>query len=313
MTTPTRLHLHRLDTVRRQHGLITTEQLRDAGLTNMAIRCAVDAGRLHRIHRGVYAVGIPDLSREGRWHAAVLACGDTALLSHSAAGLLWRVLEQWSLWPHVCVPTQAGRRPQRGLTLHRTATLTPEDVAEHEGIPVTSLPRTLIDLAGMVNKRSLKAAVRRAERLHGIDLAELHARVEGPRGDHRRARLRRVLGFYVAGDVGEHLEAPFLELCARYGLPLPETQVQIGPYWVDFVWEDVRLIVETDDATSHDTVIARADDAVRDRYLAARGYEVARVRQPEILRTPAALARELRTARSRRAIELAHHPRGRVA
>jgi Protein of unknown function (DUF559) len=279
----------------------------------MAIRCAVDAGRLHRTHRGVYAVGVPDLSREGRWHAAVLACGDSALLSHTAAGLLWRVLERWDAWPHVSVPTQAGCRPRRGLTLHRAATLQPADGAVHEGIPVTALPRTLIDLAGMVSKRSLKAAVRRAERLHRIDLAELHAHAEGPRNDFRRARLRRVLGFYVAGDVGEHVEAPFLELCVRYGLPLPETQVRIGPYRVDFVWEDVRLIVETDDADSHDTVIGRADDAIRDRDLAARGYEVARVRQVEILRGAPALARELRAARDRRATQLGRHPGSPVA
>jgi hypothetical protein len=175
--------------------------------------------------------------------------------------------------------------------VHRPATLRPDDAAFRAGIPVTSLIRTLMDAARTDEQRAVKAKIRQAERLYRIDLAELAA---------RSPRARRALELYVPGDVHPGLEAPFLELCRRYGVPLPQCQVPIGPYRVDFLWPAERLIVETDGAQTHATAIARADDAIRDRYLTDRGFEVRRYGPAEITRRHGATAQELLAALVRR-------------
>jgi very-short-patch-repair endonuclease/predicted transcriptional regulator of viral defense system len=298
---PNALHLARLSLVRRQHGLITTAQLNDIGLTGSAVRHHVRIGALYRVHRGVYAVGRPDLGREGRWLAAVLAAGAGAALSHMPAALLWQLLDTGDARPHVTVPSQHGRRLADGLRVHRAATLAASDVTVRLGIPVTSIARTLIDIAGRCDAARLQVAVRQAERLHRLDLAELRLAVEAPRTDHRRARLRRVLDRYVPGAAESALEERFLDLCAREELPPPETQVALGPYRVDFLWRTERFVVETDGAQTHATVVGRAQDVARDRRLAALGFEVARYTWAEVVRTPGDVAREVRAALERRA------------
>ena len=189
------------------------------------------------------------------------------------------------------MPSRGGRRPSAGSRVHRPTTLRPDDAAVREGIPVTSLIRTLTDAARTDEQRALKAKIRQAERLYRVDLAELAG---------RSPRARRALELYIPGDAHPGLEAPFLELCARYGVPLPRCQVPIGPYRVDFLWPAERLIVETDGAGTHATAIARADDAIRDRYLTDRGFEVRRYGHAEVTRRAAATAREILAALVRR-------------
>ena len=238
--------------------------------------------------------------------AAVLACGPGAALSHLSAGELWRIWEGVRpRWPQVSLPTRSGRRAPEGIHLHRSGTLQANGITERNAIPVTTLERTLIDLASILDAKQLKSVLRQVERIHKLDLNRLRASLDAlPRSDHRRARLTRILDAYVPGTAGTEgdPEAAFLELCAKHGLPLPETQVPIGRYRVDFLWRDLGLVVEIDDRASHDGYIAFHDDRVRDRVIKAAGLDVLRFTSNEVMRGPAKVARELRTARSLRAV-----------
>jgi very-short-patch-repair endonuclease len=278
----------------RQHGVVTRAQLLDAGMSVWAIRHRVRTGRLHRLHPGVFAVGRPRVTQEGVWLAAVLACGRGAALSHLSAGALWGIRDRPHRRPQVSVPTGAGRAGPRGIDLRRAATLRPEHVTTRERVPVTTLTRTLVDLAAVLDHRQVKSAVRQAERLHKLDLARLRIHLDGSRRSTGHARLRRLLDAYVPAAATENdLEAAFLELCERRALPMPETQVPIGPYRADFLWRDLRLIVETDGRDSHDGYIAFRDDRVRDRAMKAAGFEVLRFARAEVVGEPGKVAREL--------------------
>jgi very-short-patch-repair endonuclease len=199
------------------------------------------------------------------------------------------------------VPTHVGRKKPRGVDLHRVATLQPNDVTERSAIPVTTLPRTLADLAGVLDDKQLKSAVRQSERIHRLDLAELRVSLDAfPRTSARHARLRRLLDAYVPAATDSELEAAFLELCADHGLPMPETQVPIGRYRVDFLWRDLNLVVETDGRDAHDGFIAFRDDRVRDRALKAAGLEVLRFTGAEVSRERRTVAHEVAAAIERR-------------
>ena len=286
--------------------MVTLAQLVDTGLSREAIRHRVRTGRLWRVHPGVFAVGRPELTREGVWLASVLACGEAAVLSHLSAAILWGIWEGVRpRWPQVSVPSDNGRRGPRSIEVHRAASLQRNDITERNAIPVTTLARTLIDLAGSLDAKRLKSAIRQSERLHKLDLNRLRASLDAlPRSDHRRARLTRILDAYVPGTAGTEgdSEAAFLELCAKHGLPLPETQVPIGRYRADFLWRDLGLVVEIDDRASHDGYIAFHDDRVRDRAMKAAGLDVLRFTSNEVRRERAKLVRELRTARAARAV-----------
>jgi very-short-patch-repair endonuclease/predicted transcriptional regulator of viral defense system len=283
--------------VRRQHGVVTGAQLRAAGLTHSAIKHRVRTGRLWRVHRDVFAVGRAELTREGRLLAAVHACGDGAALSHLSAAALWAIREPPPRCPQVSVPMRGGRRGPRGIELHCAATLQPNDVTERSAIPVTTLHRTLIDLAAILDDRQLKSALRQSERVHKLDLAKLRVSVDDrPSTSPAPARLRHLLDDYIPARTESELEAAFLELCARHGLRIPETQVAIGPYRADFLWRDRGLVVETDGRDTHDGFVAFRDDRARDRAMKAAGFEVLRFTGSEVLREPRKVARELSAA-----------------
>jgi very-short-patch-repair endonuclease len=287
---------------RRQHGLVTRAQLKAAGFTRSAVDHRLRTGRLWRAYPGVFAVGRAELTREAGWLAAVLACGGDAALSHLSAAALWEIRERRPpKRPQVSVPTQVGRRAPRGIELHRVATLRPNDVTERNAIPVTTLPRTLADLAAVLDDKQLKSAVRQSERIHRLDLAQLRVSLDDfPRTSAHHARLRRLLDAYVPATTDSELEAAFLELCVDHGLPMPATQVPIGRYRVDFLWPGLGLVVETDGRAAHDGFIAFREDRVRDRALEAAGFEVLRFAGAEVLREPKSVARELSAAIERR-------------
>lgn len=246
-------------------------------------------------------MGRADLTREGRWLAAVVACGGGAVLSHVSAAALWAIREVTPpRCPHVSVPRHDGRSGPKGIELHFAATLQPGDVTERNAIPVTTLPRTLADLAAILNDKQLKSAVRQSERIHRLDLAQLRDSLGDVPPRRGYARLRRLLDDYVPGKTDSELEAAFLELCADQDLPMPETQVQIGPYRVDFLWPDLNLVVETDGRDAHDGFVAFREDRIRDRALKAAGLEVLRFTGAEVLREPKAVKRELAAAVKRR-------------
>jgi hypothetical protein len=288
----------------RQHGVITRAQLLDAGLSAGAVRHRLRTGRLHRVFPSVYAVGRPLLTLNGRWMAAVLACGPGAALSHLSAGALWGIWERLPpSQPHVSVPGGGGRRGPRGIALRRTD-LQPGDVTVHRAIPVTALGRTLVDLALVLDDRRLRSAIRQAERLHRLDLRALRESVEhAPRSSVKHARLLRALGAYVPGAAGTEADAEmaFLEICAAKGLPAPDCQVPVGRYRADFMWQDVGLVVEIDDRQSHDGYVAFRDDRVRDRAMKALALEVLRFTRTEVLSGPEAVGREVAAAHAQRA------------
>ncbi len=296
MTTHARL----LTAAAARHWVLTTAELHALGLSQAAIRHRVAVAVLHRIHTGVYAVGRPVLAPQGRWRAATATQPDGALADVSAAAA-WGVIGATGGPVHVAVPTQTGRRERAGIVLHRCDRLTPDDVVWRGGLPVTTLTRTLRDLAGVLDARGLTRAVRQAERLHRLDLLAVHAAM-GPRrpGANRENRLRVVLERYVPGDVGDGTEELLLGICVRYHVPLPATQVPIGGRRADFAWPDVRLVVETDDRGSHDTWSAAQDDRAKDREITAHGWEVMRFVHADLVRSPALVAEQIMSALIRR-------------
>jgi very-short-patch-repair endonuclease len=255
----------------RQHGVVSLTQLTAAGLARSVIVRRAQRGLLHRVHRGVYAVGHPGLSNEGKWMAAVLACGPGAVLSHRAAGALWRILPPPNLID-VTVPGNGGRRRRRGMRLHRSRTLLPSHTTRRAAIPVTKPSRTLEDLRRVVPPKEFAAALREAE--------------------FRRLPIR---DRFEPDRTRTELEAAFLAVCRRHRLPAPEVNARVGPYTVDFLWRRHRLIVEVDGWDSHRTRSAFEDDRARDARLKVLGYDVVRFTWRQVTHTPAEVAAILRT------------------
>jgi Transcriptional regulator, AbiEi antitoxin/Protein of unknown function (DUF559) len=255
----------------RQHGVVSSRQLEAAGLTPSGVRRRVQAGRLHRLHRGVYAVGHSGLSDKGRWMAAVLACGPRAAVSHRSAAALWELLRTRSGPIDISVPGNGGREGHTGIRLHRSRTLSTAVVTRRHGIPVTRPARTIDDLRGSVAEKELRRAIRQANVL-GLPLGP-HVKPDRTRSD---------------------LELDFLALCRRHGIPTPEVNVKVGGIEADFLWRDARLIVETDSYIYHRGEVAFQDDHNRNLKLRLRGYEVLRIGEEQIDNEPAAVAEALK-------------------
>jgi hypothetical protein len=274
----------------RQHGVITHRQLLRLGLSRSTIARWVREGWLHRVHRGVYAVGHSKLTREGRYMAAVLACGDGAVLSHFSAAVLWEILPERGPRVDVTVPTAGGRGKHRLVIVHRAA-LTAREVMEMRGIALTKPGRTLVDLADVLPRRTLERALDEAAYLR-LDLEALEPR-PGRRG---AGRLAAVLARHTVGSTrtrGE-LEERMLALCRGAGLPAPEVNGDVMGYEIDFVWREARLVVETDGWEAHGTRAAFERDRRRDAALVAAGWRVVRITWQRLEREPAGVARELR-------------------
>jgi very-short-patch-repair endonuclease len=256
----------------RQHGVISVTQLASVGIHRRGVTRRVQAHRLHRIHRGVYAVGHGGLSQHGKWMAAVLACGEGAVLSHRSAAALWKLIASPPSLTDVTVPGNGGRQPRAGLKLHRSTTLLPSQTTPRFGIPVTKPARTLEDLRRIVEPGEFAAALRQAQYRHL------------PIGERFEADRTR-----------SELEARFLALCRRHRLPSPEVNVRLGPFVVDFLWRSRRLIVEVDGWDSHRTRSAFEADRARDAYLATLGYKVLRFTWRQLAEDAATVIRTLRT------------------
>jgi hypothetical protein len=243
----------------RQHGVITAAQLRQAGLSYAAISQRVKSGRLHRIHRGVYAVGHPAASQHAKWMAAVLACGPSAVLSHRSAAALWELLRPIEGPVEVSIRTKNGRRPRYGIRVHRRAGLPMQSLTIRSLIPVTVPWQTIEDLRGVVSPQLQRRALRQAE---------VRRLAPGPHSPGDRTR--------------SDLELYFLNLCRRNGIPPPLVNVRIGRWTVDFLWPEHRLVVETDSWRFHGGSVAFEDDHARDLDLRRRGYAVHRFSERQI-------------------------------
>jgi very-short-patch-repair endonuclease len=266
-----------------QWGVVSLDDLRACGLSRDAVATRVSAGRLHALYRGVYAVGHTNIGIEGRFLAAVKACGEGAVLSHYAAAALWGMVAWDGRHPAVTTPRHARHR---GIRAHR-AVLAAEDVTRHRTIPITTPARTLVDLASVLPYKPLRRAAREARSLRLLNLrwaAEALDRAGPRRGT---ASLRRIIATGIPPTRSE-LEDAFLDLCARGGLQPPqvnEPMIIDGRRVVpDFRWPSQRLVVEADGAEWHDDRLAREDDAERQAILEAHGERVIRVTWAQTVR-----------------------------
>jgi very-short-patch-repair endonuclease len=267
-----------------QHGIVTAEQLVEVGLMRGAIAKRAKHGRLHRLHRGVYAVGHEGLSEEAHFMAAVLACGHDAVLSHGAAAVHWGLLRPLDGPIDVSIPSQRGRKRRRGIRIHRCTTLGKVPlstdgsqrrlaplVTVRDRIPVTTVARTLADIPSTLAPYLVRRAIREAEFL------KLPTGIETDR-------------------TRSDLEQDFLRLCRRYRLPLPEVNIVIGGMTVDFLWRDRMLVVETDSYATHGGTVAFEDDRERDLRLRRLGYSVHHFSERQLELEPAAIAADVATA-----------------
>jgi very-short-patch-repair endonuclease len=283
---------------RRQHGVVGREQLLGLGMGRRAIVRRLDQGRLHELHRGVYVVGVRRISPRGRWMAAVLACGEEALLSHRSAGRLWGLLAPAGEWVDVTCP---GRRVRRdGIVSHRASV--PGDERETvDGIPVTSVFRTVFDLAAALDRRGLERALHEAEVRGLTDRVSLPVLLERYPGRRGARKLRALLdsGEPVAITRNDFEEA-FLALIDAYVLPRPRMNADLalrGRFFeIDALWERERVALELDSRGVHGTKKRFETDRRRDRVLVAEGWRTMRVTWRQLREEPAAIAADLELA-----------------
>lgn len=282
-------------TAGRQHGNVTTAQLRAAGLSPGQVVRRVEAGWLVRRHTGVYAVGhVPD-TRESRWRAATLALGDGAVLSHVAAAALWGAW-RGPVWPEVTVAPSAGHRHRDGIRVHRSV-LAPAEVTRRSRIPVTTPLRTLLDVAAVVEPHELERVFEEFQVRHELSPEAVAAEVLSHPGRRGNGRLRTLLDDAVdPARVRSVLELRFLRLCAAHGIPRPLVNVPVGPWTPDFRWEEARVVVETDGVRFHRTAAKRRRDARKDADLRAAGYVVLRLTWADVTQRPAATASRVAAA-----------------
>jgi elongation factor P len=279
-------------------GVLSLDELFACGLSRDAVSDRALSGRLHKIHRGVYSVGHANPPVEGRFLAAVKACGSGAVLSHHSAAALWGFMQWDDRHPEITVVGTAPRA-HPGLRVHRTTTLDRDDSARHRGIPVTSPARTLLDLAAKLEHRPLRSATRRAQSLHRVNIRQLVAILARHWRRPGSAKLARIVVTGPAPTRSE-LEDVVLDLILRGGLAHPQVNeaLRLGGRRVvpDFRWPAHRLVVEADGAAWHDNKLARDADAERQALLEAHGERVLRVTWDQAIADPQRTLARLRAA-----------------
>jgi very-short-patch-repair endonuclease len=281
----------------RQHGVVARIQLLQIGLGARAIRYRVEKGWLHPVHRGVYAVGHRRLSKQGRWMAAVLTAGPDAVLSHRSAASVWDIRYPANTRVEVTVPRRI--RPPEGIQVHRRS-LPADEATVVDAIPVTTVPRTILDLATVLSPRQVERAIEEAEvkRLYdALSLADLVERYPGRRGT---GVIKAILAADRIGTTitRSDLEERFVEFLEARSLPSPELNVPlaVNGSWIeaDCAWRRQRLIVELDSRAVHGTPSAFERDRARDRTLHAAGWRVVRVTWRQLHRDANQLEEDLR-------------------
>jgi very-short-patch-repair endonuclease len=277
----------------RQHGVVAWDQLRECGVPRHVVQARVRARRWYRLHRGVYAVGHEALTWRSHLIAAVYACGPGALASHRAAGSVHGLISS----TRIEVSAPRGCRPKRGMTVHTSRAISPEEREVVQAVPVTSVARTLVDLADVLTEHRLANAIHQAEILRVLDVAALErAARRGRRGTHR---LERVLEAYRPEPhlLRSRAERRLKRLCSDHSLPQPQFNVNLHGYEADVYWPQASLVLEVDGAATHNTTHAFHEDRRRDRALAAQGIQVIRVTWPDL---EVRLVEELREILTRR-------------
>jgi hypothetical protein len=282
----------------RQHGVVGRWQLQRIGLTERMIRTRIAHGGLSRLHRGVYAVGHRATTVESRWMAAVLAHGPEAVLSHRSAGQVWGLYPRSRIEPEVTCP--GSKKTKRGICTHG-GSLPPDEVVRVRGIPVTSVPRTMFDLAGTLKQRREVERAWNEMEVRGytdaLSVPHLLDRYPGRKGSLLLARLanRKTL---PVGITRNDFEEAFLGLIDSFGLPRPRMNAHLTLrgrfYEIDCFWERERVAIELDGGAVHMTEKAFHDNRERDRILTADGYTATRIIWDHIHDTPSQVADDLR-------------------
>jgi hypothetical protein len=245
-------------------------QLIDLGFTPKAIKHRVKSGRLHPVFRGVYAVGRPQLSREARWMAAVLAAGSSAALSHRSAAALWGFGKEHADYIDISIRRHsAGRLP--GIRCHRRPTLPPTAFTSRFNIPLTEPVRTFLDLTRVAGPTTVERAINEADKRGVIDADALRHALDDHAGEPGVRPLRRILDKHTFRLSDDELERLFRPLAAAAGLPIPLTKHMLDRFEVDFFWPGLDLVVETDGWRYHRTPSAQSRDALRFQVHTAAG------------------------------------------
>lgn len=296
---PRRWDLEIAGVANRQHGLISLEQLEGTGMDRRTVAARERAGRLHRIHRGVFSVGHVSSTPEAAFLAGVLACGPGAVLSHGSAATLWGFWKPDGGSIHVISPNRRGRSPA-GIVPHRDGFLPPSDRTEFHGVPCTTVARTLFDLAANLPPWELRKALGEAEAMRIVNHRQLRLQIRRGRGRRGVARLRRLLDEIhpQTNRSRSELERMFLHVCLQVGLPQPEVNVSLQvkgrTLKPDFLWRDQRLILEADSRRFHDTDTAFVDDRRREQRLQVAGWRVSRCTWEQVEFEPHVLAETVR-------------------
>lgn len=274
------------DLAARQHGVVSSRQLGALGYSRDAISYATRSGRLRRLHRGVYAVGHKSLTWEGRCLGAVLHCAPNAVASHISAAWLWGLLRSRPGTFHVTAPTR--RHAKKQIEVHY-APLADEDRATCDGIPATSVARTLLDYAAIATDARLEQALERSEERGLFDLRTVDALLARAGSHPGVGRLRRALAIYRDDPAftRSKLESRLRELVRRAGLPMPAANFWVGEYEVDAYWPAERFGVELDVYETHGTRAAFESDRRREEDLLLQGIETIRITGPRLDREPA--------------------------
>ncbi|HTU28392.1 MAG TPA: DUF559 domain-containing protein [Solirubrobacteraceae bacterium] len=274
--------------------MVSVEEFLALGYTEHRLRTFIENGVLHRRFPGVYSVGHTRLTQKGVWLAAVLACGEGALLSHRDAGRLHGLLR--SIGSGLIEVTAAVRHRLPGIRCHRTRNLDPRDATVVDAIPVTSWARTALDLATILPGPRLRDALEMAQRQER-DFSQLHALMSRSNGHHGLGPLRAALAEIddTPPELRSEAEVDLLALIREAGLPEPRTDVVIAGELVDFHWPEQRLVVEVDGRTWHGLQRDMETDRQKDVRLTLAGQRPVRYTKRRIAAEPAAVIAEIRT------------------
>jgi hypothetical protein len=286
----------------KQHGVVAHRQVLGIGEgRGLALRRR-EGGLLIPVHRGVYALGHGRLTREGRWMAAVLACGPGAVLSHFSGGNLWSLCG--SRGPVEVLRRAGGAKDtgHRGVLLHQTRRLESFEVGLEKGIPVATIERVLLDLAARTDSKQLERIFVQAYKTGRLSWSNLDRVLERGRGRKGIGKLRRIAQEVdpQALETRSVTEVDFLALCREAGLSTPAVNVLVADHLVDFLWPVQKVIVETDSWSHHGDRPTFERDRQTDVDLVANGYDVHRTTYKMLERNPGAFLGNVRRALRRR-------------
>jgi very-short-patch-repair endonuclease len=278
-------------------GVLSLAQLRTCGLDDHAVARRVRDGRLHRLYRGVYAVGHRGLTLQGRFRAAVLACGELAVLSHFAAAVFWGFWE-WEERRIDVTIIGCGSRSIDGVRVHCSRALE-RDVLVRDGLRVTMPARTLLDLAAVLSEKGLRSTVRRAQAQGAVSIRQILELLDRSNGHHGAAKLRAVIADGPARTRTD-LEDILLDLLDAGNVERPEINapLRFGTQTIipDFLWRAQRVAIEADSVAWHDHKLTREHDADKQARLEAAGLRVLRITWAQITRSPQQTLARIRAA-----------------